>query len=47
MPVRQPHSLSSELTGNCSLLAPDLRPRAQVYFSDLGKAWTLTRLEQL
>uniref|UniRef100_A0A8D0PMH1 VWFA domain-containing protein n=1 Tax=Sus scrofa TaxID=9823 RepID=A0A8D0PMH1_PIG len=38
VPVRQPHSLSSELTGNCSLLAPDLRPRAQVYFSDLGKS---------
>uniref|UniRef100_A0A8D1KH34 VWFA domain-containing protein n=1 Tax=Sus scrofa TaxID=9823 RepID=A0A8D1KH34_PIG len=38
VPVRQPHSLSSELTGNCNLLAPDLRPRAQVYFSDLGKS---------
>ncbi|XP_004433494.1 PREDICTED: integrin alpha-E isoform X1 [Ceratotherium simum simum] len=33
--ARQPHSLSSELTGTCSLLAPDLRPQAQVYFSDL------------
>ncbi|OWK14252.1 hypothetical protein Celaphus_00000870 [Cervus elaphus hippelaphus] len=36
VPTRQPHSLSSELTGNCTLLAPDLRPRAQVYFSNLG-----------
>ncbi|EPY90159.1 integrin alpha-E [Camelus ferus] len=34
--TRQPHSLSSEFTGNCSLLAPDLQPRAQVYFSNLG-----------
>ncbi|XP_023579177.1 integrin alpha-E [Octodon degus] len=33
--ARQPHSLSSELTGACSLLAPDLHPRAQVNFSDL------------
>ncbi|XP_008567264.1 PREDICTED: integrin alpha-E [Galeopterus variegatus] len=32
---RQPHSLNSELTGTCSLLAPDLRPQAQTYFSDL------------
>ncbi|KAF4012241.1 hypothetical protein G4228_004238 [Cervus hanglu yarkandensis] len=37
VPTRQPHSLSSELTGNCTLLAPDLRPRAQVYFSNLEK----------
>ncbi|XP_072796630.1 integrin alpha-E-like isoform X1 [Vicugna pacos] len=35
VPTRQPHSLSSEFTGNCSLLAPDLQPRAQVYFSNL------------
>lgn len=33
--ARQPHSLSLELTGTCSLLAPDLRPQAQVSFSDL------------
>ncbi|KAL0596830.1 Integrin alpha-E [Plecturocebus cupreus] len=33
--ARQPHSLSSELTGTCSLLAPDLRPRAQANFFDL------------
>ncbi|KAI4556804.1 hypothetical protein MJT46_019991, partial [Ovis ammon polii x Ovis aries] len=39
--------LSSELTGNCSLLTPDLRPRAQVYFSNLGKDWTCTGLGQL
>ncbi|XP_062031088.1 integrin alpha-E [Lepus europaeus] len=32
---RQPHSLSSELTGNCTLLAPDLRPRTQASFLDL------------
>ncbi|XP_068387626.1 integrin alpha-E [Eschrichtius robustus] len=37
VPTRWPQSLSSELTGNCILLAPDLRPRAQVYFSDLEK----------
>uniref|UniRef100_A0A4W2CCB0 Integrin subunit alpha E n=1 Tax=Bos indicus x Bos taurus TaxID=30522 RepID=A0A4W2CCB0_BOBOX len=37
VPTRQPHSLSSELTGNCSLLTPDLRPRAQVYFSNLER----------
>uniref|UniRef100_A0A452FW23 Integrin subunit alpha E n=1 Tax=Capra hircus TaxID=9925 RepID=A0A452FW23_CAPHI len=37
VPTRQPHSLSSELTGNCSLLTPDLRPWAQVYFSNLEK----------
>ncbi|XP_032945428.1 integrin alpha-E isoform X2 [Rhinolophus ferrumequinum] len=30
--TRQPNSLSSELTGTCSLLAPDLQPRAQVSF---------------
>ncbi|XP_019599350.2 integrin alpha-E isoform X1 [Rhinolophus sinicus] len=32
MVTRQPKSLSSELTGTCSLLAPDLQPRAQVSF---------------
>uniref|UniRef100_H0VTJ8 Integrin subunit alpha E n=1 Tax=Cavia porcellus TaxID=10141 RepID=H0VTJ8_CAVPO len=32
---RRPHSLSSELTGTCSLLAPDLRPRAYANFSDI------------
>ena len=47
VPTRQPHSLSSELTGNCSLLTPDLRPRAQVYFSNLGKHWTCVGLGQL
>lgn len=47
VPTRQPRSLSSELTGNCSLLTPDLRPRAQVYFSNLGKDWTCTGLGQL
>ncbi|KAM6174723.1 integrin alpha-E [Erethizon dorsatum] len=33
--ARRPHSLSSELTGACSLLAPDLRPRTQANFFDL------------
>ncbi|XP_012868611.1 PREDICTED: integrin alpha-E [Dipodomys ordii] len=33
--ARQPHSLSSELTSNCSLLTPDLLPQAQVDFFDL------------
>ncbi|ELK03719.1 Integrin alpha-E [Pteropus alecto] len=33
--ARRPHSLSSELTGTCSLLAPDLRPQAQVSFSNI------------
>ncbi|XP_047399237.1 integrin alpha-E isoform X1 [Sciurus carolinensis] len=33
--ARQLHSLSSELTGTCTLLAPDLRPQAQASFSDL------------
>ncbi|XP_048222214.1 integrin alpha-E [Perognathus longimembris pacificus] len=33
--ARPPHSLSAELTGNCSLLTPDLQPQAQVYFSNL------------
>uniref|UniRef100_A0A2K6U2W7 Integrin subunit alpha E n=1 Tax=Saimiri boliviensis boliviensis TaxID=39432 RepID=A0A2K6U2W7_SAIBB len=33
--ARQPHSLSSELTGTCSLLAPDLRPQAQANFFNL------------
>uniref|UniRef100_A0A8C6EXB6 Integrin subunit alpha E n=1 Tax=Marmota marmota marmota TaxID=9994 RepID=A0A8C6EXB6_MARMA len=33
--ARQLHSLSSELTGTCSLLAPDLRSQAQASFSDL------------
>ncbi|XP_045055094.2 integrin alpha-E isoform X3 [Desmodus rotundus] len=33
--VRQPHSLSSELTGICSLLAPDLSPKTQVSFNDV------------
>ncbi|XP_073903269.1 integrin alpha-E isoform X1 [Castor canadensis] len=33
--ARQPRSLSSELTGTCSLLAPDLHPQAQASFSDL------------
>ena len=45
--ARQPHSLSLELTGTCSLLAPDLRPQAQVSFSDLGKDWTFAGLGQL
>ncbi|XP_045382023.1 integrin alpha-E isoform X2 [Lemur catta] len=35
VPARRPHSLSSELTGTCSLLDPDLRPRAQANFLDL------------
>ncbi|XP_069339207.1 integrin alpha-E [Eulemur rufifrons] len=35
VPARRPHSLSSELTGTCSLLDPDLRPRAQADFLDL------------
>ncbi|XP_017204454.1 integrin alpha-E isoform X4 [Oryctolagus cuniculus] len=35
MQSRQPHSLSSELTGNCTLLDSDLRPRTQVSFIDL------------
>ena len=47
VPTRQPRSLSSELTGNCSLLTPDLRPWAQVYFSNLGKDWACTGLGQL
>lgn len=47
VPTRRPRSLSSELTGNCSLLTPDLRPRAQVYFSNLGKDRTCTGLGQL
>lgn len=47
VPTRQPHSLSSELTGHCTLLAPDLHPRAQVYFSNLGKDWTCIGLGQL
>uniref|UniRef100_A0A8D2IEU2 Integrin subunit alpha E n=1 Tax=Urocitellus parryii TaxID=9999 RepID=A0A8D2IEU2_UROPR len=42
--ARQLHSLSSELTGTCSLLAPDLRPQAQAYFSDLGKNCMLSNL---
>ncbi|XP_008058937.1 integrin alpha-E [Carlito syrichta] len=33
--AQRPHSLSSELTGTCSLLAPDLRPQAQANFFDL------------
>uniref|UniRef100_A0A8C2VR83 Integrin subunit alpha E n=1 Tax=Chinchilla lanigera TaxID=34839 RepID=A0A8C2VR83_CHILA len=33
--AQRPHSLSSELTGACSLLAPDLRLRAQASFTDL------------
>uniref|UniRef100_A0A8D2JNP2 Integrin subunit alpha E n=1 Tax=Sciurus vulgaris TaxID=55149 RepID=A0A8D2JNP2_SCIVU len=33
--ARQLHSLSSELTGTCTLLAPDLRPQAQASFSNL------------
>ncbi|XP_027623688.1 integrin alpha-E isoform X2 [Tupaia chinensis] len=33
--VRRSHNLSSEFTGNCTLLAPDLRPQAQAYFSNL------------
>ncbi|XP_057570241.1 integrin alpha-E [Hippopotamus amphibius kiboko] len=37
VPTRRPQSLNSELTGDCSLLAPDLRPHAHVYFSDLEK----------
>ncbi|KAF0871359.1 ITAE protein, partial [Crocuta crocuta] len=32
---RKPHSLISELTGTCSLLANNFQPQAQVYFSDL------------
>ncbi|XP_040857304.1 integrin alpha-E [Ochotona curzoniae] len=32
---RKSRSLSSELTGNCSLLTPTLHPRAQAYFLDL------------
>nr|KAF6415945.1 hypothetical protein HJG59_006964 [Molossus molossus] len=32
---RRPHSLSSELTGTCSLLAPDLSPQTQVSFNDI------------
>lgn len=35
--ARRPHSLSSELTGTCSLLAPNLHPQAQVSFSNIGK----------
>uniref|UniRef100_A0A8C5V499 Integrin subunit alpha E n=1 Tax=Microcebus murinus TaxID=30608 RepID=A0A8C5V499_MICMU len=36
VPARRPHSLSSELTGTCSLLDPDLRPRVPpVNFFDL------------
>lgn len=45
--ARRPHSLSSELTGTCSLLAPDLRPQAQVSFSNIGKDWILTGFRQL
>ncbi|KAM5308456.1 integrin alpha-E [Glossophaga mutica] len=33
--ARQPHSLSSELTGTCSLLAPDLSPNIQVSFNNV------------
>ncbi|XP_036885455.1 integrin alpha-E isoform X2 [Sturnira hondurensis] len=33
--ARQPHSLSSELTGTCSLLAPDLSPKTQVSFNNV------------
>ncbi|KFO20368.1 Integrin alpha-E, partial [Fukomys damarensis] len=33
--ARRSHSLSLELTGACSLLTPDLRPRAQANFFDL------------
>ncbi|KAK2502895.1 hypothetical protein MC885_017219, partial [Smutsia gigantea] len=33
--ARRPHSLSSELTGSCSLLAPNFHPQAQVYFFNL------------
>ncbi|XP_053426699.1 integrin alpha-E [Nycticebus coucang] len=35
VPARQPHSLSSELTGTCSLLDPDLHLQAQANFLDL------------
>uniref|UniRef100_A0A8C9NYN1 Integrin subunit alpha E n=1 Tax=Spermophilus dauricus TaxID=99837 RepID=A0A8C9NYN1_SPEDA len=41
--ARQLHSLSSELTGTCSLLAPDLRPQAQAYFSDLDPFYSPMR----
>ncbi|XP_064127645.1 integrin alpha-E isoform X2 [Loxodonta africana] len=33
--TRKSHSLSPELTGTCSLLAPNFYPRAQAYFIDL------------
>ncbi|XP_066219526.1 integrin alpha-E isoform X1 [Saccopteryx leptura] len=32
---RQPHSLNSELTGTCSLLAPNLSPQAEVAFKNV------------
>ncbi|XP_070938249.1 integrin alpha-E isoform X3 [Macaca nemestrina] len=33
--ARRPYSLSSEFTGTCGLLGPDLRPQAQANFFDL------------
>uniref|UniRef100_A0A8C6A079 Integrin subunit alpha E n=1 Tax=Marmota marmota marmota TaxID=9994 RepID=A0A8C6A079_MARMA len=41
--ARQLHSLSSELTGTCSLLAPDLRSQAQASFSDLDPLYSPMR----
>ncbi|XP_058139732.1 LOW QUALITY PROTEIN: integrin alpha-E [Dasypus novemcinctus] len=37
MTARQSHSLTSELTGTCSLLTPDFRLQAQFNFSDIEK----------
>lgn len=44
---RRPNSLSSQLTGTCSLLAPDLHPQVNVSFVNVGKDWILTGFGQL
>lgn len=45
--TRRPNCLSSELTGTCSLLAPDLQPQVNISFVNVGKEWILTGFGKL